>query len=564
MYLVWDGNFRQHTRPKKVDMEDQSLYRGASYFADSKDLEKHLNLIGEEDKEVRRPVDTCAHTANGRWPSVGVCQHGLVLGGSAVNLSKGERFAMVDFSMMSAWAPYHALLRMKMWDDVGCMFDVNLQKRLCKRRRSPGDLNSENLPKIEVAIGDFHIGAHKTESQTQRDLYDVAVECCKDQKRYYEGLEASLKKHRPELLEQWKGEFKTWEEEVVDMDKRKMEGFQNPFELKEDSSTMEATADRLHSGEEKLETAAPVDDDEMKDSVGVIEDAIKLEDERTCLLEELMQPKVGDTPRKLRGLQQQVQIFAAEASEMEERYKLHVSPSLSHATNKIRTTQAQLPNSFPLDPETEKPLPKDLSNVPNELARTWCRPDASKEDAGRAKEPAIRREETRIKYTEARSKMARLTKEEKDPHLQALKSVEADTQIFTLDHTDRKRGDTHRTPDWIWGDLEWLFQMNDNEIRKILPNALGQYRWQEEIYLRPEEMYRMFATYDFHITRFDKLAEDAKKHQPGDTTNKTSPRLGAATFYYRKKHSWEKLKEAAQEECPEHLYKDTMGLPEKE
>ncbi|KAH9911621.1 uncharacterized protein BXZ73DRAFT_56849 [Epithele typhae] len=175
-FLEGDGCFRQHLRPKPTDARDRRYCGDVSYFTSSSDVERHLARVGDKDKE---PEDCHNFKASGHGGYTGpvtgviamVCRHGLVAGGSAINLNKGERFAYIHLALVSASQSLQSLKTVKLWYDVGCNLSVNLKKRVEEIQEHAEQLSTIAktgvFPDIETMIGDFHIRAHKEDCHTK-------------------------------------------------------------------------------------------------------------------------------------------------------------------------------------------------------------------------------------------------------------------------------------------------------------------------------------------------------------------------------------------------------------
>ncbi|PCH34427.1 hypothetical protein WOLCODRAFT_62365 [Wolfiporia cocos MD-104 SS10] len=91
-------------------------------------------------------------------------RHMFVLPGGGVDLQKGERFANVDFAMLSGLQPWMNLRTHVSGYDINCQYGIHFDKRMTEivRRISQfPSMSFKYFPNIVRAIGKFHLPAHK-------------------------------------------------------------------------------------------------------------------------------------------------------------------------------------------------------------------------------------------------------------------------------------------------------------------------------------------------------------------------------------------------------------------
>ncbi|KAI0050260.1 hypothetical protein FA95DRAFT_1454082, partial [Auriscalpium vulgare] len=170
MYYATDGNFHLNQKIKPMDMADTPLTMGAAYFAHEGDYAKFLPRVPPR----KEPEETTCHEfgALGYGAHTGkvsgvvglYCQrHMFALAGGLVDLQKGERFANVDYVMLTALQPYMDLTTHVSGYDINCQYRINLEDRLKWMRENTADLGSiqkYRIPLTLAAVGKFHLPAH--------------------------------------------------------------------------------------------------------------------------------------------------------------------------------------------------------------------------------------------------------------------------------------------------------------------------------------------------------------------------------------------------------------------
>ncbi|KAH9910552.1 uncharacterized protein BXZ73DRAFT_83423 [Epithele typhae] len=420
LYVTADGNFRHHTRNKATDHEDYSLYGDAGFFASEQGLEAHLKKVGKTDKE---PSDCHTFKASGykghSGPVTGlvavVCRHGLVVGGSVVNLEKGERFAMVDYSIMSAGGQFKDLRKWKLWYDVGCQFSIKLDARIEAMKMYASQITpikwlSERIRPtvIEVAIGDFHIRAHKTEChvcyngnlrvggarmagemcehvwarinivanrtkemgranradtthraldhlnmdkivrmpEALRGYYLVGAKRYEEDRKYLEGMEKSLETSLRGLVGTWSTELRTWYENIADVNvKDKRNVATNPFVLDATLDVgFEGMTARLREGQDQ--ELKGIGTTEAGGITEAIDAMIRLENEKRDLLAAL-QVFDHQSPTHWKQHKQDFENFLVQSTEAWESYNRHITPIFQVVAEQLRAANASPESQYP-------------------------------------------------------------------------------------------------------------------------------------------------------------------------------------------------------------------------
>ncbi|KAI0037532.1 hypothetical protein FA95DRAFT_1467291, partial [Auriscalpium vulgare] len=170
LYYATDGNFHLNQKIKPMDKADFPLTMGAAYFAHEEDYSKFLGRVPPSKEPEKTSCHEFAALGYGGYTGkvsgvVGCyCQrHMFALPGGLVDLQKGERFANVDYVMLSALQPYMDLHTHVSGYDINCQYRINLMERLEWMRKNTKDLASilkYDFPKTLAAVGKFHLPAH--------------------------------------------------------------------------------------------------------------------------------------------------------------------------------------------------------------------------------------------------------------------------------------------------------------------------------------------------------------------------------------------------------------------
>ncbi|KAJ7456326.1 hypothetical protein B0H11DRAFT_1739440 [Mycena galericulata] len=167
LLVALDANFKLKNRMRANERPDPSLGPGWGYFVEPARYRKHLkNYVPEKD------ISTCIAfaallqketrgTAGLRSSGVGGCvcaRHECVLGHGIGDLQKGERFANMDFILLSALAGF-ALLWLTISYDISCQWKIHLKERNAKMPESIRlPLDSINW---QCALPVWHAASHE-------------------------------------------------------------------------------------------------------------------------------------------------------------------------------------------------------------------------------------------------------------------------------------------------------------------------------------------------------------------------------------------------------------------
>ncbi|KAI0664425.1 hypothetical protein C8Q70DRAFT_905479 [Cubamyces menziesii] len=136
----------------------------------------------------------------------------------------------------------------------------------------------------------------------------------------------------------------------------------------------------------------------------------------------------------------------------------------------------------------------------------------------------------RDEYRRVRTILLKLGMPEDDDTYRAL--TDNDARPFIVFSHQHQRGDSKRPPSWIWNDFSFLTNQQDAEVKDYMWQKLRPFwfrrraacaRWQEEVYIKREEMYRTRKFFEWHRTRWTERARDAEEQG----------REGAAVFARR-------------------------------
>ncbi|KAI1788225.1 hypothetical protein LXA43DRAFT_895044 [Ganoderma leucocontextum] len=174
LHFCIDGNFHFNLKPKHTDPKDFPLTKGAAYFAHEDDFKTYIATT----KPYPNEPSTCSQfVAMGagkyKGPVSGiiaiVCRHNLICRFSIVDLTKGEKFLYVDFTLLSALQHYRSLHMIMSSYDINCQYIKNLPCRLIAQFPSEQikpfkSIQSAELPEHVVAgIGKYHAPMHTAE-----------------------------------------------------------------------------------------------------------------------------------------------------------------------------------------------------------------------------------------------------------------------------------------------------------------------------------------------------------------------------------------------------------------
>ncbi|KAK6997424.1 CxC2 domain-containing protein [Favolaschia claudopus] len=178
LILALDANFRLKNRIRANEHQDPSLGSGLGYFVESTGYKTHIkNYVAEED------VSTCIAfaaltqketrlTTGLRVSGVGGCvcaRHGVVRPQGIGDLQKGERYANMDYILLSAILGI-ALLLLAISYDIACQWKIHLAER-AKRIAETTDVKVDlDTLEVQFALPVWHANAHESSCQTENSL----------------------------------------------------------------------------------------------------------------------------------------------------------------------------------------------------------------------------------------------------------------------------------------------------------------------------------------------------------------------------------------------------------
>ncbi|KAI9068138.1 hypothetical protein FKP32DRAFT_1609054 [Trametes sanguinea] len=132
--------------------------------------------------------------------------------------------------------------------------------------------------------------------------------------------------------------------------------------------------------------------------------------------------------------------------------------------------------------------------------------------------------------------------------------TDQDAKPFVVFSEQHRRGDSRRHPSWLWEDFSFIAGQTDHEVRAFMMHKLRPHwfrcraakaRWEEEVNIKKEEMYRSLRFFEYHQERWTRAATEAEE----------DGRLGAATYARRQADRHERLLKSAQCMYPAGLEK---------
>ncbi|KAJ7824872.1 hypothetical protein B0H14DRAFT_2369302 [Mycena olivaceomarginata] len=178
MLLAMDANFRLKNRLRANEHQDPSLASGLGYFVEEKGYKDHVkNYVAEKDvsscivfaallqKETRM-------TTGLRCSGVGgyVCaRHGVVRPQGLGDLQKGERYANMDYILLSALIGV-TVLALAISYDIACQWKINLPSRAAKIAETTDLSTRLDQYEIRYALPVWHAAVHEVTCQTQNSL----------------------------------------------------------------------------------------------------------------------------------------------------------------------------------------------------------------------------------------------------------------------------------------------------------------------------------------------------------------------------------------------------------
>ncbi|THG97971.1 hypothetical protein EW026_g4122 [Hermanssonia centrifuga] len=324
LFHAIDGNFTQNQKEKKTDEDDFPLSLGAAYFANEIDVAKYIQGLGP----LKHETSTChkfgAMGYSGHWGSVSgtlglsCARHMFVLPGGGVDLQKGERFANVDFAMLSGLRLWAALDMHVSAYDINCQYRINFAEP-CRYKYSlhylPGvgmtdgeaperiwaSLNALALRTREMSSGHRHdvINDFHTDMNIRRthDMSHFLKRKNVEAEAMHSRAATTLEKLEEEIcagvigqgkLAEWKQEESVWVGKVVNMEEHK--NLKNPYEPRQQKALTQKQL--LANMSAKASQSAGF----SLGLVGVIEEGIDLQDVKAEILQELAAGANSDVP----------------------------------------------------------------------------------------------------------------------------------------------------------------------------------------------------------------------------------------------------------------------------
>ncbi|KAJ7178669.1 hypothetical protein C8R43DRAFT_843108, partial [Mycena crocata] len=186
LLLALDANFRLKNRLRANEHDDPSLGPGAAYFVEQSGYREHLkNYVAEKDVRVSSCIAFAAllqketrMTTGLRVSGVGGCvcaRHGVVRPLGLGDLQKGERYANMDYILLSALMGV-TVLCLTISYDIACQWKINLPARAKKIADTTSITTNLEDFEIQYALPVWHAVAHEVSCQTQNSLsYAVGV-----------------------------------------------------------------------------------------------------------------------------------------------------------------------------------------------------------------------------------------------------------------------------------------------------------------------------------------------------------------------------------------------------
>ncbi|KAJ7604993.1 hypothetical protein FB45DRAFT_1149649 [Roridomyces roridus] len=178
LLLALDANFRLKNRIRANERDDPALGPGQAYFVESGPYKEHLrNYVAEKD------VSSCIAfaallqkdtrlTTGLRVSGVGGCvcaRHGVVQPLGLGDLQKGERYANMDYILLSALLGV-SVLALAISYDIACQWKVNLPARAKVISTTTPILTDLDKFQIQYGLPVWHAAAHETSCQTENSL----------------------------------------------------------------------------------------------------------------------------------------------------------------------------------------------------------------------------------------------------------------------------------------------------------------------------------------------------------------------------------------------------------
>ncbi|KAF8122736.1 hypothetical protein K438DRAFT_1603507 [Mycena galopus ATCC 62051] len=180
LLLAMDANFRLKNRLRANEHQDPLLGSGLGYFVEEKAYKAHVkNYVAERDVRVSSCIAFAAlmqkktrMTSGLRCSGVGGCvcaRHGVVRPQGLGDLQKGERYANMDYILLSSIIGITLLLLVLSYD-IACQWKINLLPRAEKIKETTNLRPRLDEYEIVFALPVWHAAAHEIECQTQNSL----------------------------------------------------------------------------------------------------------------------------------------------------------------------------------------------------------------------------------------------------------------------------------------------------------------------------------------------------------------------------------------------------------
>ncbi|KAI0699067.1 hypothetical protein C8T65DRAFT_581590, partial [Cerioporus squamosus] len=191
--VTFDGNFHFNLKWKKTDANDFPFTKGAGYFVHKDDMAKFLKKVGQKPPK-QKETSTCANFGAmdyGKYKGqvsgivAVLCRHGFTLPGGVVDLHFGERFAYVDFAVVSALQPYLHLPLWVMIYDIMCQYIIRFKIRIDEEFtpdmiKDLESIVSTDFPDIIAGVGKYHLSMHTQGCREKFSMHHLPCACIDD------------------------------------------------------------------------------------------------------------------------------------------------------------------------------------------------------------------------------------------------------------------------------------------------------------------------------------------------------------------------------------------------
>ncbi|KAI0644659.1 hypothetical protein C8Q79DRAFT_1001927 [Trametes meyenii] len=108
--------------------------------------------------------------------------------------------------------------------------------------------------------------------------------------------------------------------------------------------------------------------------------------------------------------------------------------------------------------------------------------------------------------------------------------MDKDAKPFVVTAEQHRRGDSKRNPSWLWEDFSFIDNQENDEVKNVLL-ATAKARWEEELHIKREEMFRTLRFFETYTKLWDDSAEQSEK----------DGRYGAGVYAKRQAHRYTRL-----------------------